>query len=157
MCRECAAVSFARTSTLRSSCRMCSNVTTPSPPTPSNPNNEEGAVFVFLSTPEENKAYCESTYLYEGPEEPPRVQALIDLMHKVGGVKWSAETIADIANLDKHGDLFGGKHGGELVAWMDGLVKGEKSTMIDTFRLHHPKAQGRFTCWNQVRRETSNK
>ena len=21
--------------------------------------------------------------------------------------------------------------------------------MIDTFRLHHPNAQGRFTCWNQ--------
>ena len=74
---------------------------------------------------------------------------MVDLMNKVGGVRWGDDVVRDIARLDKHGHLFGGKHKKDMIGWIDGLVKGEDSPMIDSFRLNHPNAEGRFTCWNQ--------
>ena len=66
---------------------------------------------------------------------------LAELMAKIAGIDWDAETMRLIANSD------GLKRSSPTVKWLDSII--ECDEMVDAFRHVFPNAHGRFTCWMQ--------
>ena len=70
------------------------------------------------------------------------LEVLTELMEKIAGVKWDdttqrliSTTCAGVRRIDP------------TRQWMDSLI--QEDGMVDTFRHFYPKAEGRFTCWDQ--------
>ncbi|EJK60164.1 hypothetical protein THAOC_19533 [Thalassiosira oceanica] len=84
------------------------------------------------------------------------VDVLAELMNKVCGARWDDETVRAVGDSDSAGInpacpahrwmrcLLDGDGGG-------GAGKGEGRRMVDVFRNFYPKAEGRFTCWHQMK------
>lgn len=70
------------------------------------------------------------------------LDTLAELMAKISGVDWDAETMRLIANSD------GLKRSLPTVKWLDSII--ERDGMVDAFRHVFPNAHGRFTCWMQL-------
>lgn len=82
---------------------------------------------------EEERMSKESNHVY--------IDTLAELMSKIASVTWDEPTLKDIANTD---GLF---KSSPIVEWLNDVL--QEDNMCDIFRYFWPKAQGRFTCWNQ--------
>lgn len=69
------------------------------------------------------------------------IDTLAELMSKIASVTWDDPTLKEIANTD---GLF---KTSPTIEWLNNVLLDDK--MCDIFRYLWPKAQGRFTCWNQ--------
>lgn len=112
---------------------------------------------VHLGKNETEKTYCTYPYRFnadsywdEDLEErlPCReadivsVEILSELMSKIAGVSWEETLQREIGF--SHGN---GSRLSPTRAWLTQIIIVDG--MVDTFRHYFPKAEGRFTCWNQ--------
>jgi len=78
-----------------------------------------------------------------------RLCILEELMSKIIGIRWDEDTLRQISALDSTSD--GGEAKTKTVSptrqWLNSVL--EEDGMVDAFRYFYPKAEGRFTCWNQ--------
>ena len=85
------------------------------------------------------------------------VDVLAELMNKVCNARWDAGTVREVGDSDDAG------LNGACPAhrWMRGLLDGDGAgkaegdeggkKMVDVFRSFYPTAEGRFTCWHQMK------
>ena len=81
------------------------------------------------------------------------VDVLAELMNKVCNARWDAETVRTVGDSDEVGI----NPACPAHCWMrslldgDGPGKGGGTKMVDVFRSFYPTAEGRFTCWHQMK------
>lgn len=120
-------------------------------------NNSE----VYLGKPETTEGHCNHYYEFgacgyvdhETAEirlcqeaNVVTVSILAELMKKIANVDWDEATQRLIADTGA-----GVRNVEPTRQWLDSII--EQDGMVDTFRHFYPTAQGRFTCWSQVRCE----
>ena len=112
---------------------------------------------VFLGKHQISSNYCHYGYglspeYYSDPETGEqvrcleanviRIEVLQELMSKIAGVTWDESILRSIAST--HGTV---PRGSPHRDWLTALLK--EDDMVDVFRHFYPKAEARFTCWDQ--------
>jgi exodeoxyribonuclease III len=72
------------------------------------------------------------------------IKRLSELMSKIAGIDWDEETKRTIAE-----EAGCASRASPTIKWLHTVLK--EDGMIDTFRHFYPKAEGRFTCWDQFK------
>jgi len=70
------------------------------------------------------------------------IDVLAELLSKIAKVEWSMKTLRLISDMN-----VGCCKSSPPTRWLNDIL--EEDDMVDAFRSSYPRAQGRFTCWNQ--------
>mmetsp|Transcript_30763 Transcript_30763/g.46653 ORF Transcript_30763/g.46653 Transcript_30763/m.46653 type:complete len:537 (+) Transcript_30763:109-1719(+) len=115
---------------------------------------------IFLGGYESKPEYCLYHYnmeksFFECPETGEKrltcaentlsLETLTELMNKLGGINWSESDQRKVAS-----EVDGVCPHHPARKWLDTLIC-RHDKMIDVFRHFYPKAEGRFTCWDQFK------
>jgi exodeoxyribonuclease III len=72
------------------------------------------------------------------------IKRLAELMSKIAGIDWDEKTKRSIAEEEGSTSRVSPPR-----KWLNAML--EEDAMVDTFRHFYPKAEGRFTCWDQFK------